>query len=236
MNNEKDYSKEFKFTLHQGNVLICEKIFDADLFNPFTRNFIDIRGILPRAITRLQKTLSKKSYNTKITDDFDLYQYYQKMVNTYSQGKRYDMRYNPQPVVQQIAQDQEYKTIKGVECKIGFYINEKPIVERVFYVDGFNPVVRWSTDIVDVMNEIGDNIFNAIKMKDVDNMWDDYDLINVMGLSITQIRELQPYKREELLVLKNFSYAEREKVSKVLKELSYNDRCEYIKALKKANS
>lgn len=232
MTLEKDYTNEFKFSLHQENVLICEKVFDANQFNPFTRNSIDIRGILPRAIRTLQKTLSKKSYRTQLSDDFDLYQFHQKMINLYPQVKRNEMRYVPQPIVQQI----EDKTIKGVECKIGLYINEKPIVERMFYVDGFNPVARWSIDIVDIVNNIAEDIFELIKAKDIKNMWDDYDLINVMGLSITQIRELSSYKREELLILKDYSFAEREALSKKLKELSYEERNEYIRSLKRANS
>lgn len=204
---EKDYNNEFKFSLYQEDILLCEKIFDADQFNPFTRYSIDIREILPRAITKLQKTLSKRNYQTEIevgrVDDtsedasevYELFQYHQKMVNAYPQEYRSGMRYSPQSIVQQI----EDKTIRGVECKIGFYINDKTIVERVFYVDGFNLVSRWSGDIVYAVNEIVDTIFNHIKRSDIRNMWDDYDLINVMGLTINQIRELPLQKREELL-------------------------------------
>jgi hypothetical protein len=57
--SEKEYSNEFRFSLHQENVLLCEKVFNADQFNPFTRYSIDIRDILPRGITKLQKVLSK---------------------------------------------------------------------------------------------------------------------------------------------------------------------------------
>jgi hypothetical protein len=105
------------------------------------------------------------------------------------------MYYNPQPIVQQI----EEKTIRGVECKIGFYINNKPIVERTFYVDGFNPIARWSTELVDEVSSITNTIRAKILHTDVKNMWDDYDLINIKGLSINQIRELSPVKREEML-------------------------------------
>lgn len=192
---EKDYNNEFKFTLSQGNVTLCENVFDADQFNPFTRYSIDIREILPRAITKLQKTLSKRSYVTQLSEDMDLYQYHQKTINSYPQEYRSDMRYNPQSIIQQI----EEKTIRGVECKIGFYINSKPIVERLFYVDGFNPVARWSLDVVYTVSEIVDTIFDKIKKSDVNNMWDDYDLINLRGLTINQIRELTPMKRMEML-------------------------------------
>ncbi len=194
--NDREYNNVFRFSLYQGNVLLGEKIFDADKFNPFTRYSVDIRDILPKAITMLQKTLSKRNYETQINDDLlDAYRYYQKMVSLYPQEWRKAMYYSPQPIVQQI----EDKTIKGVECKIGFYINNKPIVERIFYVDGFNPVARWSTDLTSVVVMIADMISNKIKNNDYKNMWDDYDLINYMGLSINQIREFSPTRREEML-------------------------------------
>ena len=193
--NKKEFNNEFRFSLYQGNVLLGEKVFDADQFNPFTRYSIDIREILPRAITKLQKVLSKRSYQTELNEKLDLFQYHQKMISLYPQEWRRDMRYNPQPIVQQI----EEKVIRGVECKMGFYINNKTIVERLFYVDGFNPVARWSVDLTDAIVEVANTIFNHIKRDDIDNMWDDYDLINIKGLSINQIRELPSAKREEML-------------------------------------
>ena len=201
--NEKEHSNLFRFSLYQTDVLLCEKVFDADQFNPFTRYSIDIRDILPRSITRLQKVLSRRSYNTVIeygkANYGDLYQFNQKMINLYPKEYREGMRYNPQPVVQQISIEQEEKTIRGVECKIGFYINDKPIVERTFYVDGFNPVARWSVDLIDEVVYVTNTIKSKILNSDEKNMWDDYDLINMKGLSITQIRELTPSKREEML-------------------------------------
>jgi len=205
---EKVYSNVFRFSLHQGDVLLCEAMFDADQFNPFTRYSIDVRDILPRSITRLQKTLSRRSYDVvaevgrlDITDsesehhEYDLYGYQQKMINSYPKHWRNGMRYNPQAVVQQI----EHKTIRGVPCKMGLYINENPIVEREFYVDGFNPVAKQSVDLTDVVVDISDIIEAKIKRNDIRNMWDDYDLINYRGLSINQIRELHPAKRAEML-------------------------------------
>jgi hypothetical protein len=209
------HNNVFRFALYQDDVLLCETIFDADKFNPFTRYSIDIRDILPKAITRLQKTLSKRSYDVIIEvgkvnvsrvdtldeeeelemHEYDLYGYHQKMINSYPKEWRNEMRYNPQSVVQQI----EQKTIRGVPCKIGLYINENPIVEREFFVDGFNPVVRQSLDIMYVVTDITDIIKNKIKRNDIKNMWDDYDLINYRGLSINQIRELHPAKRAEML-------------------------------------
>jgi len=215
--NETNQNNVFKFSLYQGNIvdnefqnetLLCEKIFDADKFNPFTRYSIDIRDILPRAITKLQKTLSRRSYDVFVdtgridvndvdseNGGYDLYKYYTKMINLYPIEWRNSMRYNPQSVVQKI----EHKTIRGVPCKIGLYINENPIVEREFFVDGFNPVAKESYDLTTAVVEIANQIFEKIKISDVKNMWDDYDLINYRGLSINQIRELPTYKRKEML-------------------------------------
>jgi hypothetical protein len=203
---EKEFTNVFRFSLYQGSILLGEKAFDADQFNPFTRYSIDIRDILPKAITRLQKTLSKKSYDVifevgreDVTKDdspnhtHNLYQYYQSLIHSPCCGR--ENYYNPQPIVQHI----EEKVIRGVECKIGFYINNKPIVERMFYVDGFNPVSRWSLDVLYAVIEIADQIFTKIKRSDIRNMWDDYVLINYRGYSINQIREFSPSKREDLL-------------------------------------
>ena len=200
----KENSNVFRFSLHQGETLLCEKIFDADQFNPFTRYSIDVRDILPRAITRIQKTLSRRGYDVMLetgkNDDgemqtYDLFGYRQDMINTYPREWRNDMRYNPQAVVQKI----EEKTIRGVPCKIGLYINENPIVERDFYVDGFNSVALVSLDIVNVVTNIAESMESKIKRNDVRNMWDDYDLINYRGLTINQIRELHPAKRAEMV-------------------------------------
>jgi hypothetical protein len=160
---KRENSNVFRFSLHQGETLLCEKIFDADQFNPFTRYSIDVRDILPRAITRIQKMLSRRGYDVmaevgRLDDSnpdaedvvYDLFGYRQNMINQYPREWRNDMRYNPQSVVQRI----EEKTIRGVPCKIGLYINENPIVEREFYVDGFNSVALVSLDIVNVVTNI----------------------------------------------------------------------------------
>jgi len=197
--SDKDGSNLFKFSLFQENNLFYENTINANLFNPLTRYSINIRSILPVAISKLQNVLSKKKYDTLLevgyNKSYDLYEYYSKKINSYPKRYQNDMVYNPQTVVQQI----DEKTIKGVECKIGFYINDKPIVERVFYVDRFNPVSRLSIELKEAMEDITEAIFNQIKKDDIRNMWDDYDLINIKGFNINQIREFNSYKRTEIL-------------------------------------
>lgn len=202
--NEKEYSNVFRFSLTQGETLLCEKMFNADNFNPFTRYSIDVRDILPKAITRLQKALSKRSYDVVAEVgrnesgeevEYDILGYYHEMLNKYPKGWRNGMRYDPKSITQHI----EQKTIRGVPCKIGLYINENPIVEREFFVDGFNPVAKFSIDIMYLVIEITDIIEKKIKNSDVKNMWDDYDLINYRGLTINQVRELPNHKRADML-------------------------------------
>jgi len=189
---EKDYNNEFRFTLTQGDVKLCERVFDADVYNPFTRYTVDIRDVLPKIIKSLQRTLSKKSYETQFSDKLDLYQYNQKMINGYNVRYRHNMRYNPISISQKI----EERTIRGVECKIGLYINDKTIVERVFYVNEFNPVCRWSFDIADNIEFIVNcDIKEKLIKADRKNIWDDYDLINKLGFTINQIREFSVGER-----------------------------------------
>lgn len=208
----------FRFSVYQQDVLLCEKIFDADQFNPFTRYSINIRDILPKTISKMQKMLSRKSYDIQfevgrvdVTDadsaefTYNIFGYNQQMISLYPYRWQEGMRYKPEAVTQRVAEQIihgkkiEAKTIHGVECKMGLYINDHPIVEREFFVDGYNPVARYSVDLTELIVDTADFISNKIKKNDIRNMWDDYDLINERGLTINQIRELHPAKRAELI-------------------------------------
>jgi hypothetical protein len=190
--NEKISNNQFKFSLYQEDILFCERSFNADQFNPFTRYSVDIREMLPHFISKMQKMLSQKKYDVVYEFggcDYDLFEY----VKSRSENRR--IVYDPKPKKNTF----DGKVIKGVEFKMGLYINENPIVERFFYVDGFNPVSRYSLEVVECVCEIADIIFDEIKKTDIGNMWDDYDLINKKGLQINQIRELPLSKRRYLL-------------------------------------
>lgn len=190
-------NNQFRFSLYQEDVLLCEKMFDADLFNPFTRYSIDIRNLLPSAITRFQRVLSKKQYDVELPvggkEFYHLFDHYRKSAYDKQIGEFF--KYSPE--VKEYSIDN--KVIRGVECKLGLYINENPIVERIFYVDGFNIVSRFSVDVTYEVLNVAEEIIESIKKDDIRNMWDDYDLINKRGLSINQIRELHPQKRAEML-------------------------------------
>jgi hypothetical protein len=50
--------------------------------------------------------------------------------------------------------------------------------------------------LLDGFNEVCNNIYNRIKLTELKNIWDDYDLINVKGLNVNEIRELTPENRQ----------------------------------------
>jgi len=154
-----------------------KKIFDGNVFSPYVRYSVDIRDILPKIITRLQKLLSKQQYshiyyvgkdsiNSENLTHYDFLNYNNHIINSFPKKQREELKYQPKPIILHI----EDKIIKGVECKIGLYVNDNPIVERLFYVDRFNPDVRWSVDIVECVVDITNQIFEKMKMCDIINM------------------------------------------------------------------
>jgi len=188
----------FKFALYQDDVLFCEKIFDANQYNPFTRYSVNIRNVLPKAINKLQRVLSKKGYNTRYVVNgecvYDFFAHHCDEIKQYNSQKKQRIIYNPPSISQNI----DGKVIKGVPFKIGLYINENTIVEREFYVDNFHPVSRWSADVVRLVVDIADEISEKIKQDDINNTWDDYTMINA-GYSFAQIRQFSNAERNRAL-------------------------------------
>ncbi len=198
MSTEK-HKNIFKFGLYQGDKIFYEKEFNANDFNPLTRYSIDIRSILPKFMIRFQKILSKKYYNYDFNVGSGNFVYLKekedKIVNSVPKRYRGEIIYNPKNVEYKI----ENRTIKGVECKIGLYINGNHIVERLFYVDNFNPNARFSIELYYEFMNVVYEIYEFIKERDINNIWDDYYLINSGGYSINQIREMTPEYKKRIL-------------------------------------
>jgi hypothetical protein len=189
----------FKIALFQENDLVCERGFDADVFSPSVKSPVDIRNILPSIISRLQRGLSKREYYTEFEANnelvYDMYEYRNEMIESYPKKYQSSMNITPQIKKQVI----ESKTISGVEFKFSFFVNENLIVERVFYVNGYNEEVKYSMDLYFMINDISNQIFSFLKKCDIGHIWDDYDLINSYNMTIQQIRELPSNKRNDLL-------------------------------------
>lgn len=192
--SEKPHENSFKFGVYQNDSVIVERIFSADVFNPVIRYSVDIRDIIPTIISKLQKTLSRRNLTSTYENNYDLIAMYKNTLDGKVEG--YVNKLSRPEAVSQVINK---KTISGVECKFGLYINDKPIVERNFYVDNYNPASRFSFEIVDVVNEISEEIHLKLKAFDVAHMWADYDLINTYGIYIHQIRELSKELRSKML-------------------------------------
>lgn len=54
-------------------------------------------------------------------------------------------------------------------------INNNIIISRYFSADEYNPQVRYSVDIRDVVEEIVKYIQDNLKRKDIDYQWEKYD-------------------------------------------------------------
>jgi hypothetical protein len=181
MSNDNDPGKIFKFSLYQGEILLCEKIIDPLDFSPEARYPINIRNILPKSINLLQKVLSKRYYETFAyvgsESYYDLFGYNNSILDSFSPDIKQDLIYNPDYATFSYFDTvaNEERVVKGVPCRIGFYANDKPIVERVFYVNGFNPIARYSTDIVDAVSSITDEIYKHLKNLDMEYMIREYE-------------------------------------------------------------
>lgn len=155
-----------RFSLFQGSILLCETIMEADLFG----QPIDVRPLLGKSISKLQRVLSKQSYNFGVEvgegKSYDLVGYPEHKYNVWGADG-----YDPQPVNKVIG---ELK-LNGVECKIRLHINDKLIVERDFYVKGFNGASRYSYDVTYAVREITDSITRNIKWMDYDFMWNEWE-------------------------------------------------------------
>lgn len=192
---EKEYTQnqsDFKFIVFQGKEKIVERIFSADLFNPIIRYSVDIRDKIPSITQRLQNVMSRRNLN-HIEGKYNNLKYYKDLVKFFN----LDDNKLKKPVYSKYINGE--KTIKGVECKFGLYINDNPIVERKIYVDNYNPACRFSSEIVEIVNNITSEIHDSLKNLDVEHMWGDYILSNIYGLYFNQIRDLPSKKRNELV-------------------------------------
>lgn len=198
MNEEK--GNVFKFGLYQENDVVSETMFSADVFNPVIRYSVDIRSDVSSIISRLQRVLSTRNSQLNFKFDFNDISYdnlktYKDSIHGVDINNYLTKLSKPKTKKKTI----KGNVISGVEYKFGLYINNNPIVERIFYVNNYNPNSRFSNELASVTNEIVSSIIEQLKKSDVKHMWDDYDLINHYGLYINQIRDLSKNKREKML-------------------------------------
>ena len=204
----------FRFAVFQGDKLLCEVSESADKFNPSVRNSVKIRNDIHNILSRLNRVMTMKSYNTTYSLGKDA-----KVLNfskiATTEVEKYDnkvLRYtfnntdlfdgtstlqgNFKSVLKPKTKVNPYNSDNvGVECKFGLYINNNPIVERNFYVENYNPEVMYSTDLIDVCDTILYDICDRLRKEDINYAWENKDLNEKMGFSFPQIFELKPEER-----------------------------------------
>lgn len=193
----KEHENMFKFGLYMGNETVNETLFSADVFNPVVRYSVDIRDEIFSIIFRLQKGLSRRNLTHKIdfgNSNYDFLKYYKKYLSLEKKsfGDKLKTKKRSNETV-------NGKTYSGVPFKFGLYINNNTIVERDFYVEGYNPATRFSLELSEVIDGIVEEINDKLKKQDVNHMWDDYNLIHTYNLHINQIREISSKRRNIML-------------------------------------
>jgi len=165
----------FKFGLYLGNEPICERIFSADVYNHATRTSVDIRELTGGFIKNFQKTLETK----KPVVEFENYSFLKYYTDNSVDNSKLSKIRKP--------------------FKMGLYVNDFVIIEREFEVYNYNPAVRFSIDIVNIVNEIVFDIENHLKIVDSNYMNDDNLISNKYFMNLQKVKSLDKLERRKLL-------------------------------------
>ncbi len=200
----------FRFVLFLKADKITEELFSADLYNPVVRYSVNIREMIPTIISSLQKTLSTRSNDLSFVDKhgYNTLKYYKHLCEI-NELDYFKLRIPQQQVKINPLTGKPYSQKGGTEFKFGLYINQNTIVERNFYVDGYNPEARFSNELVKTIGRIVEALEDYLRKTDVNHMWDDNLLISVYDFKIQQVRDLSKEKREEMLSkTSNYAYVD----------------------------
>jgi hypothetical protein len=204
---EKKHVNLFKFGLYQNNEAVIERIFSADNYNPVVRYDVDIRNRISDIISKLSKTLSRRSLSYTM-QGYNNLEWYANLLKAEKNSKRRFPSKLAQP--ENVKFKKGAQEFYGAQLRIGLYINNHPIVERDFGVSDYNPSARFSKELLDLVNNIAFDIQSHLYSVDRNHMWDDYDIITTFGLNIGQIRGLNKQKRQELLKnLTNYDFIKK---------------------------
>jgi hypothetical protein len=187
MENREKPNNLFKLRLSLEGNFINERVFNADDYNQVTMHQVNLKSIINSIQRKLQTVLTYKYPTTKM-NGYELLEHYKNN----SDKSRLNIPQHRSIIIN----DKEYK---GVEIKMGVYLNDNFIFERDIYVDRYNPNTLFSSELYYTISEIVDDIKQKIKKDDVKRMWEDYDIINKFNLKITQVRDLSKEERRTLL-------------------------------------
>jgi len=186
-------NKPFRFEIKhlqkkELDVTLFKKIFSSKQINPFTRKHVDLRGMIENIIEEIKEVLSLDEYDTIYTNKnqiiYDFLELDMEFIENLTPQKRQKLLYNPD---------------NNIECLVGLYIGDNVIIERTFVVENYNPIVRWSNEILETGNDITDRIEKYLIEKDKKNIWDDYYLNKKKNIPIIKIWNIPIEERERLL-------------------------------------
>lgn len=191
MEKENNFCNHYKFGVYIDDQPLNERIFSGDDFNQVVKYQIDLRPIINTIQRRIQKVLSSNSLNFKF-NEYNTLKFFEKNNKN---------GYNNLDQIEEKSLTINDKTYKGVEVKIGFYLNSNPIFERSVYINRFNPKARFSVEFHETVCDIVEEIREKIKQDDMTLMWEDFDLMNNNSnfVHISQVRELSKDERSRLL-------------------------------------
>lgn len=179
----------YKFGLYQGDEIVSERIFDADVYNPANRYKVELRPLNQRIIAEFRNILSTPSQ----------YLTFKMPVGSDINKQRRTYRLN------EYLYSSDHSEVTGDNFKYALKISDSSkesddfIIERNFPVKNFNRQSLHSFNIVQKVDDWAYDIQDLIKKKDTNQMWDEYELLNKTQLNITDIRGLSPDAKEELL-------------------------------------
>lgn len=194
--NDNFLSKEnFKFVLYLNNEPVSEVTFPADTYNQYVRYSVNIKDIAGDMIKKFQTILSTTSNKLNFQySDYNLLKMYKDSIPdniSFKDSKLYRKSEG--------SSDEGYYTNPDEQFKFILYVNDNHVIERNFFVKKFNPESRFSTDLLDYMLEFSDSLQVYLAKKDIENMYEEFDIKNKFNKSITEIRTLNKFDRDNLL-------------------------------------
>ena len=195
--NDNFLSKEnFKFVLYLNDEPVSEIAFPADAYNQYVRYSVNIKDIAGEMIKKFQTILSTTS--NKLNFEYCGYN----LLKMYKDSIPVNISFKDTKLYRKSegsSADKGYYTNPDEQFKFILYVNDNHVIERNFFIKKFNPESRFSVDLLDYMLEISDSLQIYLAKKDVENMYEEFDIKKVFNKSITEIRTLNKFDRDNLL-------------------------------------
>jgi hypothetical protein len=164
---------QFKFGLYLNGRTVAERIFDGNVYNQAIRSSVNIKSMTHEIMSGFQSILMRPS----------------PMLN-FKHGevdnREFDFNF-------------DYPETLNPSFKYILKINAHTIIERDFFVRGFNRMSIYSMDIIEEVDYFVEQFQKDIKKKDMVYIWDNVDLMNHYRLPMSEIHRLDRSVRQQML-------------------------------------